>query len=235
VVESTVAAGTLDVRTDKTERLILFVFVALVALCPLAIPPPNWGLRPSAIKWFMIRTCPPALLTLWLIIRVLSGRLSLRCHLLTVLALATLAAQFVSLIGATNAPLAYAEISSRFGLVAAYLLAVNMIVTAARRDRLLWVIAVSGSLAAVYGCRYAPEPRAVNVRARELRSTFPHYGTASYARLGHNATLGAVARDSFFSLRYSVFSSGDDRYSRCGVRLCGGTGHGGNSAHPQPA
>jgi len=131
--------------------VVFLAFLALVVICPLAIWPPPIPGKSSVLKWFIIQTCLPSLITGWLIIRLLSNRFSIRWHLLSILALGTLAAQAISMLGATNPWLTYIDISRRLGLIAAYFLTVCLVVTDTERDRLVWVVAVCGTVAALYG------------------------------------------------------------------------------------
>jgi len=134
--------------TTKFDRTIFYLFLAMLVIVPLAVVLP---MRPSVAKWYLIRTVFPSLAVAWLVYRTLTGRLVVRWSLITVFAIAILAAQCISLINAVNPWLGFAEISKSLGLLAAYLLAANTILRATDRDKLLWGIAVSGSIAALYG------------------------------------------------------------------------------------
>jgi len=140
-----------DILVSRSDRVVFLAFLALVIICPLAIWPPSVPGKSSVLKWFIIQTCLPLLIAGWLIIRLLSNRPSIRWHLLSILALGTLAAQVISLLGATNPWLTYIDISRRLGLIAAYFLTLCLVVTDTERDRLVWAVAACGTVAALYG------------------------------------------------------------------------------------
>ncbi len=132
----------------KFDRTIFYLFLATVVIVPLALWLP---MRPSVAKWYLIRTVFPCLAVVWLVYRTLTDRLVVRWSLVTAFAVAILGTQCISLINAVNPWLTFAEISNSLGLLAAYFLAANTILRAADRDKLLWGIAISGSIAALYG------------------------------------------------------------------------------------
>jgi len=139
-----------DLKSCATwvDRTIFYVFLAMLVVAPLVMV---YRMGPDLPKWYVIRTVFPFLAVVWLVYRTFTGRLVVRWSLVTVFAIAILASQCASLINAVNPWLTSAEISNTLGLLAAYFLAANTIVRAADRDKLLWGVAVSGSIAAVYG------------------------------------------------------------------------------------
>jgi len=147
---NTETASGIDSEPSLTwlDRTVFYVFLAMLVLAPLVMV---YKIGPDVVKWYVIRTVFPFLAVVWLVYRTLTGRLVVRWSLVTVFAIAILATQSISLINAVNRWLTSAEISNTLGLLAAYFLAANTITRIADRDKLLWGIAISGSIAAVYG------------------------------------------------------------------------------------
>jgi len=139
-----------NVSMARLDRVILIAFIVTVAAVPLAFLYDDYA-RPSAVKWFIIGTVPPALLVYWICHRQFAGQLALRWSLITPFAIAILFTQGVSLINATNPHLTLIHMSRSLGLLAAYFLAANIVSTSAGMDRLLWGIAAGGAVAALYG------------------------------------------------------------------------------------
>lgn len=133
---------------NRVERVLFYVFLAVVLTVPLAFL--RLG-RPSMVKWFIIGTFPPVIAVFWVFNRTFAGRLRIQCSIVTLGVLALLVTHVISLVAATNAYLTLTEISKMLGLVATYFLVANLCANDRDLDKLVWAVALSGCVAAIYG------------------------------------------------------------------------------------
>ncbi len=139
-----------ELAASGFDRVLFYGFLAMLVAVPLAI----WTYtEPAAspLKWYIIRIVAPLLAVGWFIHRALAGRLTVHWSAITIAALALLGTQCISLVHAVNPWLTLDEISKSLGLLAAYFLAVNTVASVRDRDTLLWCVAATGCVAALYG------------------------------------------------------------------------------------
>jgi len=142
-----VAEGTAGIAA-KAERAVFYLLVLLLLIAPLIM---TSRIPVESGKWYVIQVGASILLGLWLLAGLVSGNRRIRWDALSVLAVAFLGTQFLSLIGAINVWDGLEVISKQVGVLAVFLLIANVLKGTNDRNRILWAAALVGGATAIYG------------------------------------------------------------------------------------
>lgn len=130
------------------ERAVFFFLLLLLLTAPLIL---TTDVSIETAKWFLIRVGATTLLAVWLLLGAFTGRLRFHWDPLTVLALAFIGTQVLSVVGATNVWDGLEVVSKQVGLLAIFLLVANLPRSAADRNAVLWTVALVGAATSIYG------------------------------------------------------------------------------------
>ena len=134
--------------TAKVERAVFYLLMLLLLIAPLIM---TSRVSVESGKWYVIQIGGSILLAVWLAAGLVSGDRRVRWDALSVLAVAFLGTQFLSLIGATNLWEGLEIIGKQVGVLAVFLLIANVPKGTNDRDRVLWAAALVGGATAIYG------------------------------------------------------------------------------------
>ncbi len=135
-------------KTAGTERTVFYLLLLILLAASLIL---TSKVSVETGKWYVIQVGGPILFAAWLLAGMQGGRPRVRWDALTMLAVAYLGTQCLSLLSAANVWVGIEVITKQVGLLAVFLLVANVPRNTADRDKVLWAAALVGAATALYG------------------------------------------------------------------------------------